>query len=775
MLLAINKAHQAFEKVVLSGQHLRWVEALQTHYTMKAEEIRMETASQDRLDGSRMRPSSAIFALSGLAGRSMLAMFMPTKEDPGALVTPPKTSAAGPYTFEDNQEGDYVVDVAPERTKKSNEVVKAGKKTLEELQIEYIKLRKKKRAQDSRIQALQDLCSKLRLENDVFIVEASHTGRLSATVVQLEMEMKSLKASLSSESTKSLKKLLTATEENAAASVTALNRKAVAARELAESLRQELSLAAAQHAQQLSELQQQLTASLQKRQLAAQRAISKQMSQHEVAMVRGYWMHQEAAVKKDSKEALTAVESRHSAELALVRAELSVFKQGEADRVAAVKQQYDSKLRDACSQHAAVVTQLHRELAVVKGLPSTQLPGQTPSPVLTPDHGTAQREAQEPQISLSALELSACTSKALSTPDALIASITVSTDIAQSWSSSAGAAVTAAAQSPPPATVKAYPLLEKWLAAGTDQPTQAAPVPAKHIISAAQLRDAVPACDTILAIRSGSAASEHVAVQLHLQQQTLTSHSPASTSRSSSNKRQLQADSSLTGKASRSSSSGEQQLQTCAADPGHLTNSAQPEAVGLAPVSCPTAASALLTIAAQTPASCYQPTPDQQPQQQIVTSSAANTGHITSTSSTCAESAQALAGLVNSPTPTQAHSARVADAVQTGSVKQTLPGWASGVKKAVSDQASMKKNTEPDQASSKFQPDWATANADDKESSSMVDSYTKSTLFSSPWDAAAAAAQLDASECDEVNYELLWTKGPQYWYDNGDDWGIDEE
>ncbi|DBA85752.1 TPA: hypothetical protein ACH3X1_005313 [Trebouxia sp. C0004] len=698
----------------------------------------METASQDSLEGSRMRPSSAIFALGGLAGRSMLALFMPTKEDPGALVTPPKTAAAGIYTFEDNQEGDLVLDVAPERTKKSNEVVKAGKKNLEELQIEYMKLRKKKRTQDSRCQALQELCSKLRLENDVFIVEASHTGRLSATVVQLEMEMKSLKASLSSESTQSLKKLLTATEENAAANVTALNRKAAAARELAESLRQEFSQATAQHAQQLSELLQQLTASLQKstclqqecadatqrhaqeladlqkqhaqmltdtesgsqsrssavaaqhasvvselqaqvaaaaqqhsdtsaqaqlrhkRQLAAQRAISKQMSQHEVAMVRGYWMQQEAAVKKDSNEALTAAESRHSAELALVRAELSAFKQGEADRVAAVKKQYDSKLRDACSQHAAVVTQLHQELAVAKGLQSTQRPGQTPRSMITPDHGTAQREAQEPQISLSALELSACTSKALSTPDALVASSTVSTDIAQSWSSSAGAAVTAAAQSPPPATVKAYPLLEKWLAAGTDQPTQAAPVPAKHIISAAQLRDAVPACDTILAIRSGSAASEHVAVQLHLQQQTLTSHSPASTSRSSGSKRQLQADSSLTCKASRSSSSGEQQLQTCAADPGHLTSSAQPEAVGLASASCSTTASslltssslvrpsgtsssALLTIAAQTPASCYQPTPDQQPQQQIVTSLAANKGHITSTSSTCAESAQALA------------------------------------------------------------------------------------------------------------------------------------
>ncbi|KAL0053137.1 hypothetical protein WJX82_001465 [Trebouxia sp. C0006] len=160
---------------------------------LKAEKIRMETGSQDSLDGSRMRPSSAIFALGGLAGRSMLALFMPTKEDPGALVTPPKTSAAGIFTCEDNQGADYVLDVAPEPTKKRNEVVKAGNMTLEELQVEYVKLRKKKRAQDSKFQVLQELCSKLRLENDALRVEASHKGKLSATVFLLEMEASSVK------------------------------------------------------------------------------------------------------------------------------------------------------------------------------------------------------------------------------------------------------------------------------------------------------------------------------------------------------------------------------------------------------------------------------------------------------------------------------------------------------------------------------------------------------------------------------------------------------
>ncbi len=580
------------------------------------------------------------------------------------------------------------------------------------------------------------------------------------------MEVKSLKASLTSESTQSLQKLLTATEANAAARVTALNRKAVAARELAESLRQEFSQAAAQHAQQLSELQQQLTASLQKsaclqqecadanqrhaqeladlqkqhaqtladmesslqsrssadaaqhagvvselqaqvaaaaqqhsdcsaraqvrhkRQLAAQRAIHEKMSQHEVTLVRRYW-RQQVAVKKDSKEALTAAESRHSAELALVRAELSAYKQGEADRVAAVKQQYDSKLRDACSQHAAVVTQLQQELTVGKGLQSTQRLGQMHSPVTTPDHGAAQRGGQELQISLTALELPSCTSNALST------STTVSTDMAQCWSSSADAAVTAAAQSPLPATVKAYPLLEKWLIAGTDQSMPAAQksVSAKHMISAAKQQGALPACDTILAVRSGSAASEQ------LQLQTLTSHSPASSSNSC--KLQLQADAALTCKAS---SSGELQLQTCAADPGHLASTALPDALGLASASCSTAVSSpvtsssslvrpsgtssstLLTIAACSPASCYQPTLDQQ-QQQLVTALAADKGHITesSSSSTSAGSAQAVASLVDSPTPAQAHSATVADASQACSVKQTVLGWASGVKKAVSD------------------------------------------------------------------------------------------
>ncbi len=39
-----------------------------------------------------------------------------------------------------------------------------------------MKLRKKKRAQDSKFQVLQELCNKLRLENDVLREEASHKG-----------------------------------------------------------------------------------------------------------------------------------------------------------------------------------------------------------------------------------------------------------------------------------------------------------------------------------------------------------------------------------------------------------------------------------------------------------------------------------------------------------------------------------------------------------------------------------------------------------------------
>ncbi|KAL0039391.1 hypothetical protein WJX79_005821 [Trebouxia sp. C0005] len=190
---------------------------------------------------------------------------------------------------------------------------------------------------------------------------------------------------------------------------------------------------------------------------------------------------------------------------------------------------------------------------------------------------------QELQISLSALELLSSTPNALSSSNVMSTSTTVSKDIPQCWSSTAGAAVIAAAQLL--ATVKAYPLLEKWLAAGTDQSTMAAQesVPAKHITSAATWRDALPACDTILAAT--------------------------------------------------------------------IFKNFQPVAV----------------------------------------------------------------------------------------------------------------------------PVWATADSDDKESSSVIDSYTKSSLFSSPWDAAAAAAELDASAYDVVDYELLWTKGPQYWYDHDDDWGIDDE
>ena len=42
-----------------------------------------------------------------------------------------------------------------------------------------MKLRKNKRAVDSKFQVLQELCSKLRQENDVLTVEASHKGDCS--------------------------------------------------------------------------------------------------------------------------------------------------------------------------------------------------------------------------------------------------------------------------------------------------------------------------------------------------------------------------------------------------------------------------------------------------------------------------------------------------------------------------------------------------------------------------------------------------------------------
>ena len=71
---------------------------------------------------------------------STLSLSLVEQEEPGALVTPPKTAAAGIYTFEDDQGGDYVLDVAPEPAKKSNKAVKAGKMTLEELQVRHFTL-----------------------------------------------------------------------------------------------------------------------------------------------------------------------------------------------------------------------------------------------------------------------------------------------------------------------------------------------------------------------------------------------------------------------------------------------------------------------------------------------------------------------------------------------------------------------------------------------------------------------------------------------------------
>ncbi len=85
--------------------------------------------------------SCSFSSLAILSGLNWFAAFftlsLVEQEDPGALVTPPKTSAAGIFTFEDNQKGDFVLDVAPEPTKKNNKAVKAGKMTLEELQVRH--------------------------------------------------------------------------------------------------------------------------------------------------------------------------------------------------------------------------------------------------------------------------------------------------------------------------------------------------------------------------------------------------------------------------------------------------------------------------------------------------------------------------------------------------------------------------------------------------------------------------------------------------------------
>ncbi|KAA6417231.1 MAG: hypothetical protein FRX49_12794 [Trebouxia sp. A1-2] len=715
---------------------------------LQAEGIWMETASQDSLDGSRfvatqMKPSSAIFALGGLAGRSMLAMFMPAKvshpkqsnsqfvsqsllsgyaalselvcssftlslveqEDPGALVLPPKISAAGNFTFEENHKGDYVLDVAPEPAKKSNRAVKAGKKTLEELQLEYIKLRNKKRVLDSKCQALQKLCSKQRLEIDVLREEASHKGKLSATVSLLEMEVKDLKASLTSESAQSLQKLLTATEANAAARVTDLNRKAAAARELAESLRQEFSQAAAQQAQQLSELQQQLTASLEKFACLQQEcADANQRHEQELADLQ----KQHAQTPADMESSLQSRSSADAAQHASVVLEL------QAQVAAAAQQHRDSSAqaqvrhrRQLAAQHAISRRMLQHEVTTVRGYWMQQ------EAAVKKDSKEALKAAESchsAELALVRAELSAVKQGEADR----VAAVKQQHDSKLRDARSCQATMVTQLQQ------------ELAVADGlqsTQRPGQAHSPTTTHDCGAAQSGDQeLPISLSALELLSSSSNA-------------LSSSNIMSTS------------------------------ITVSKDIAQCTSSSTP-----------------LTMAAQTPAGCYQPSLDQQQQQQFVTALPAGRSHMArSNSNTSAESAQAVASLVGEPTSAQAHTAIVADIVQTSSVQQTVLGWASGVKKAASDQASIMEETVPDQATlfENFQPVAvpvrATAKSADKESSSVIDSYTKSSLFSSPWDAAAAAAELDASEYDEVDYELLWTKGPQYWYDHDDDWGIDDE
>lgn len=206
-------------------------------------------------------------------------------------------------------------------------------------------------------------------------------GRLSATVFKLELELKTLKSSQSAKPLQQMQNMHSSSDENIAAQLAALIRKAAAAQEAADSAQQQLSQATQAHAEQLAgahaavESSQQVLShtSQSLTQLQQELAAARQGHCDQVALLQKQHADQVAELQQQHAEHLTAVKTGFCETLAVSAAELSEAKSSlvstneqHAKGLAELQKRFDSQLSAAGSKHAVMLAASHAELAAAR-------------------------------------------------------------------------------------------------------------------------------------------------------------------------------------------------------------------------------------------------------------------------------------------------------------------------------------------------------------------------------------------------------------------------
>ena len=213
------------------------------------------------------------------------------------------------------------------------------------------------------------------------ICSAIAAGRLSATVFKLELELKSLRSSHGAKPLQPMQTMQSSSDQNSAAQMAVLIRKAAAAQEAADSAQQQLSQATRSHAQQmagaqaavestqqdlrctshsLTQLQQKLAAARQSH--ADQAATLQQQHADQVAELQQKHAEQSAAIRAGCSGTLAALETA----LSEAKSSLASTREQHAKRLAELQQCFNNQLTAAASKHEVMLAASHAELAAAR-------------------------------------------------------------------------------------------------------------------------------------------------------------------------------------------------------------------------------------------------------------------------------------------------------------------------------------------------------------------------------------------------------------------------
>lgn len=323
------------------------------------------------LSNSTAEPSSrsrigSFLASSSTAGRNVLSLWSSNKYDE-RLPSSIADISYIPIPDSSSQGNDCILTVTTDETKENTtSVVEDTKKTLpEDAVVKPQTSRRVLRAGLEKLErqnkALQELCAKQRLDLDDATRDASQTGRLSAIVYKLELELKELKSKSFSRSVPHLKAIDTSAQD--AIRLATLSRKAAAAGEAADTAQQQLREMKQQNEVKLSQLQQELDAAQQQMQRAGEeneQRVSNLQQQLSDAMAQINALKQE--IKANSKS--------HAHELAAQQQDQSAATAAAAKRfdssTSALKAQHDNVVMLLQAKSVSITCQYSAQLAELK-------------------------------------------------------------------------------------------------------------------------------------------------------------------------------------------------------------------------------------------------------------------------------------------------------------------------------------------------------------------------------------------------------------------------